>query len=105
MSKMEAKQGENTALFNITIEGLTDYTDYFSKLFVFAKDDTQVLGPIAISPTDNNFAVALSPEQTLALPLGSYTVVFQVYKEVATVIEFSKEISWPLKITESLIYS
>lgn len=106
MSKMTVKQGENTDLFIITIEGLVDYTDYYSDLSVVAADtDTVVLGPIRINPVDNQFSIAFTPAQTLALPVGSYTAVLEVVKEVATVLEFRKEISWPLKITKSILNS
>ena len=104
MNRMNAKQGESTDLFLVSIDGLTDYTDYYSDLSVIdARTNTVVLGPIRINPVDNAFSVALSRTQTAALPVDSYVVVLEVVKEVAAVLEFRKEISWALKITESLL--
>ena len=104
MNKMSVKQGENTDLFIITIQDLIDYTDYYSDLSVVAADtDTVVLGPLRIEAVDNKFSVALSPAQTAQLPIGGYTVVLEVVKDVASVVEFRKELSWPLKVTKSII--
>ena len=104
MSKMSAKQGESTSLVVITIEGLTDYTDYYGNLRVLEGDtDDIVLGPIRVDPADSKFSVAFNPAQTLGLPIEDYTVVFEVVKEVADVIEFRKEVSWPLKINKAII--
>lgn len=101
---MSAKQGESTDLFSITVKDLTDYTNYYGDLYIIeATADTQVLGPIRINPADNKFSVALSPAQTAALPVDNYTAVFKVTKEVDSVIEFCKEVSWAVKITNSLI--
>jgi hypothetical protein len=105
MSKMSVKQGESTDLFNITVEGLTDYTDYYSELTVLAADtDAPVLGPLTIYPSaSNKFPVSLSPAQTAGLPVGNYTVVLIVVKDVEGVIEFRKETSWSLKVSASLL--
>jgi hypothetical protein len=105
MSKMSAKQGESTQLFNISIKDLTDYTDYECEISVFDADEDPnvlVLGPLTITIVDNKFPVALTPAQTTALPPGSYTVIAAVIKDVAAVIEFRREVSWALKITPSL---
>jgi hypothetical protein len=104
MTKMSAKQGESTDLFSITVKDLVDYTDYYGDLYIIDADtDMQVLGPIRINAVDSKFSVALSPDQTTSLPVNSYTAVFQVTKEVLSVIEFRKEISCAVKITKSLL--
>lgn len=101
---MTAKQGESTDLFIITVKGVTDYTDYYSDLSILVADtEVVVLGPVRINPVDNKFSVALTPDQTAALPVDSYTVVLEVIKEVTGIKEFRKEISWSLKVTKPLI--
>lgn len=106
MSKMTLKQGESSDLFIVTIKGLVDYTNYYSDLTILNADTgLVVLGPIRINPVSNKFSIALTPAQTALLPVDNYTAVLEVVKDVATVIEFRKEISWSLKVTESLINS
>jgi hypothetical protein len=103
-NKMTAKRGENTELFNVHIEGISDYTDYSANLVVLnAKTNESVISSISIPVTENKFAVALTPDQTLNLPVDSYIMVLEILKVVGGVTQFRKELSWPLKITESLI--
>lgn len=101
---MSAKRGENTELFNVHIEGVSNYTDYYAKLVVLnAKTNAEAIPSTTITAIDNKFPIALTPDQTLSLAVDSYVVVLEVIKEVEGTIQFRKELSWPLKITESLI--
>lgn len=98
---MRCKKGDSSNTFKLTVEGITDYTDYRGELAVLNPSDNSVLiGKLVVSP---NLAVAFAPVQTASLAVGDYTVVFEVIKEVATVVEFRRELTWPLQITESLL--
>jgi hypothetical protein len=105
MNKMRCKKGDSSNTFKLTVEGITDYTDYRGELAVLNPSDNSVLiGKLVVSPNlADGFTVAFAPVQTASLVVGDYTVVFEVIKEVATVVEFRRELTWPLQITESLL--
>ena len=102
---MSCKQGDSTNIFKITVEGVTDYTNYRGELAVLDPSDNSILiGKTVINPDpEGGFTVAFAPAQTELLDVNYYTVVFDVIKEVSGVIEFRRELSWTLQITESLL--
>lgn len=101
---MNVKQGEKTDIFAVNVKGVTDYTDYYSNLVILdSSDDSVALGPNRINPVFGKFAVVLSPDETLSLPVGSYIAILEVIKEVDSVVEFRREVSWPIKISASLV--
>jgi hypothetical protein len=105
MSSMVAKKGDNTEIFSISVGGVSDYTNYRGELAILdPSDGTFVLTKTVIATLPSGgFSIGFSPAQTAALAVGDYNVVFEIIKEVATVVEFRRELSWPLKITPSLI--
>jgi hypothetical protein len=107
MNSMTVKRGGSTDIFEIAVGGVSDYTDYRGTLVILdPATEGAVLYTSSVSPgVSGGFSIAFSPVQTEVLAVGSYTVVFEIIKEVATVIEFRRELSWTLKITPSLINS
>jgi hypothetical protein len=105
MSKMRTKRGDSTDIFKVTVSGIDDYTDYRGEVAVL--DSTTgnfIVEKFVISPdVSSGFSVAFAPAQTQLIEVGDYTVVFEVIKEVSGVIEFRRELSWSLQITESLL--
>ena len=103
-NNMVIKQGDSTDIYEIEIEGLTDYTGYRADVAVLnSKTKGVIIGPYSIGPADNKISVALYPSQTALLQPGMYIVVCEVIKEIDEVVMFRKEFSWTLQITESLI--
>jgi len=106
MKKWNTVKGDSTDIKNITVEGVTDYTDYTGKLVVL---DTQVKGHIMITQpsiapdTETGFTCGLTPGQTDTLSKGNYIVVFEITKTESTVATYRREINWQLNIMEALI--
>lgn len=104
VNNMRVKKGDSTDIFEITIEGLTDYTDYRGEVTILnPADDTEVFPKIAIAPANNKITVAFSPVHTSTLDVGEYNVVCEVIKETDGVVQFRRELSWPIEVLPSLI--
>lgn len=103
-SSMKVKKGDSTDIFEITIDGVTDYTDYRGEVSVlFPKSNAAAIVKYSILPANGKITLALSPSQTGGLAVGDYNVVFEVIKETNGVVEFRRELSWPLQIQPSLL--
>ena len=102
---MSVKKGDSTDVFKITVQGVSDYTDYLGNLSVLDPDTKVVDGPVLVISPDVSagFTIGFSPVQTEVMELGDYLVVLEITKEEAGVPVFRREMSWSLKITESLI--
>ena len=101
---MKVKKGDSTDIFEVTVDGVVDYTDYRGEITVLApKTNSVVIAKYTIAPASNKITVAFSPAQTQGLAVGDYNVVFEVIKEVGGIIEFRRELSWPLQILPSLL--
>lgn len=103
-SNMKVRKGDSTDIFEIAVEGVSDYTDYRGEVAVLKPSTNEiVIGKYVISPSSGKISVAFSPSQTAGLDVGSYTVVFEIIKEVNGVVEFRRELNWSLEILQSLI--
>ena len=108
--QMMVKKGGSTKNFNVTITGITDYTDYFGTIDVL-DPKTKVSAGITrvINPdVSNGFIVALTPGETNTLGVGKYLVVLEITKDPVgngdiNDFTFNRELSWQLEIKESLI--
>lgn len=103
-STMVTKQGDSTDVFEITIDGLRDYTNYRAEVQVLVPKTNEVkIAKEIVTPVSNKMSIAFAPEQTALLTPGSYNVVTEVIKEENSVIVFRRELTWTLKIQESLV--
>ena len=103
-STMTVKQGDSTDVFEITIDGVTDYTDYRTDVQVLVpKTNAVVIAKETITPVDGKMSVAFAPEQTAGLAASSYNVVAEVVKETNGVVIFRRELTWTLRVQESLV--
>jgi hypothetical protein len=103
-NSMKVKRGDSTDIFEVTVEGVTDYTDYRGEVSVLApKTNEAVIAKYVIAPTDGKITVALSPAQTALLDVGNYNVVLEVIKEATGVVTFRRELNWPLEVLPSLL--
>jgi hypothetical protein len=101
---MKVKRGDSTDIFEITVEGVTDYADYRGEMSVLKpKTNEAVIAKYVISPVDGKIVAALSPAQTAGLDVGNYNVVFEVIKEETGVVTFRRELNWPLEVLPSLL--
>lgn len=104
MDTWHIQQGGSSDLKMVTVENVTDYTDYYGTLAVvneYTKTPTGVMVPIAPHPV-NGFTLALMPEHTTSLVPKKYLVVFEISKGVSP-ITYRKEVSWMLEVSQSLI--
>ena len=104
---MVSKKGDSTNVINVTVKGLTDYTGYYGILHILlpGKDssNTKVLD-LTIDHSTDKFEVFFMPAQTSTLEVDTtYLVVFEIYHKTGEVVDFRRELSWPLEITKSLI--
>ena len=119
MKDWKIRQGDSTPIKKITIRGVENYTEqaegdvpagdltYRGSILVLDANSHKVvknLLHIAVNPLEG-FDVALHPETTQALGVGTYKVVFEISGEkVATsVLEYRKELDWKVTIEKSLL--
>jgi hypothetical protein len=108
--KMKVKKGGSTKVFNIKLDGVTDYTDYFGDLDVLdanTKVSTGVTRTVAPDPA-NGFDISLTPAETSTLDVDSYIVVFEITKDpigngLLADFTYRRELTWQLEVQESLI--
>lgn len=104
MNGLKVKRGDSSDIIEITVDGITDFTNYRGELQILNGDTKEtVVNKVTIAPSDLKFLVGLTPNQTAILPVGNYIAVFEIIKEVGSIITFRREISWPVEITVSLI--
>ena len=103
-NNMKIKKGDSSDIFEITVEGINDYADYRAEVSVLMpKTNALVIAKYTVAPTTSKFVIAFSPAQTQLLLVGDYNVVVEIIKETAGVVEFRRELNWPLQITPSLL--
>lgn len=105
MDSWKERKGDSTDIKKITIKGITDYSGYTGDITVLDPNTKVVAGFTGVITPDvsTGFTVGLSPQQTNALAIGTYLVVFEVKKVEEGTVVYRKELSWSLIITESLI--
>ena len=107
MSDWVTVQGDSTDIKTITVDGVTDYTDYSGKLLVLNGKQTGIVEitiPAIVPDLVNGFTVGFTPGQTDSLAVGTYVVAFEITKVDAESIPiYRRELSWSMRITQSVI--
>lgn len=111
MNKMKVKRGDSTDIFELVLNGITDYTDYRAEAIILNPETNSIALPKQVfnaDTTNKKFSIFFLPAQTAALDVGDYNVVCEIIKEVSdgqggTVIVFRRELSWALQVQTSLI--
>lgn len=119
MNDWKVRQGDSTPIKQITIKGVNNYTEievegvpagditYRGSIVILDVHSSRVVKSaisLAVDPL-KGFDVALHPETTQALGVGTFKVVFEISAEkVATsVLEYRKEMDWKVTIEKSLL--
>lgn len=102
-SNMKVKRGDSTDIYNITVEGVSDYTDYRGEVTILDSDNEVVFPKVVIAPNEGKVSIALTPTQTATLEVGSYNMVCEIIKEEDGIVTFRREMNWPIEILPSLI--
>lgn len=105
MTTWKITVGGSSDIKLVTIENVTDYTDYYATLAVIdiltKKPVEGTIVPL-LPNIHNGFTVQLLPAQTKNLKEGSYLVALELSKGVDP-ITYRKEVSWIMEVSESLI--
>lgn len=100
---VEIHPGDTTNIVSITLEGVTDYTDYTGSVEVFTEIGTAALITRTFAAGVAGLDFFLTAEETGSLDTGIYVYVYTIDKTVLTVVEYHREIQVTLIVTEDAI--
>ena len=106
MTNWVTVQGDSTDIKTITVDGVTEYTDYTGKLVVLL--ESKLTSAVVSKPDNapdiaNGFTVGLTPGQTEGLEPGTYIAAFEITKTVGGIATYRRETTWGLQISRQLV--
>lgn len=98
----EVYQGDTTKVKRIQAEGYPVDTDWSAKLTVLDQGKTEVFSKDLLDIEDGRFRIYLTPAETEAIEVGSYTMGVQL-KNLTLSPPFVREVHYELIILDQIV--